>query len=214
MLVGKGDFSVVRAALVLAVEGRRRLVGRVRIVEVHPEKERLAGIARQPLHRLVHHHIPRTLHQVEIGVFQAVEIEVVVVKIKSLVQTEAVVEHGGTEHGSGGVPLLPQNGGQGRLLRIQPVAAEIVNAAVHGVGAGHHHGVRRQGDGHRSIGVLETGAVGSQGVNVRGARLAVAIAAQVVGPQGVNSNQQQVVRRGRVRFGRRRRPSGKDQAEC
>jgi hypothetical protein len=44
--------------------------------------------------------------------------------------------------------------------------------------------------------VLEAGAGGGQGINVRGAGLAIAIAAEVIGAQRVNGDEQEVGTRG------------------
>ncbi len=60
--VDVGDLAVVRRRLEAGGERRRRIVGRVRVVQMHPAEERLRAAAVEPLHRGVDHRIAAPLH--------------------------------------------------------------------------------------------------------------------------------------------------------
>jgi hypothetical protein len=70
-----------------------------------------------------------------------------------------------------------------------------VHAAQHGERSGEHYGVRRQCDWNRSVGALETGAIGGEGVNVGSADLFVAVTSNVIGSQRINCDHYNVGRR-------------------
>ena len=76
------------------------MIGKVRIVQMHPEKKLLLRVLRQPVQRHIGDDVAGTLHLIEIRFIQAAEIEMVVVEIESLVQSEARVEHRRRNHRS------------------------------------------------------------------------------------------------------------------
>ena len=60
--VDVGDLAVVRRRLEAGRERRRRIVRRVRVVEMHPAEERLRAAAVEPLHRRVDDRVAAPLH--------------------------------------------------------------------------------------------------------------------------------------------------------
>src|SRR5947199_9235636 len=86
--VGERNLAVVEASAIAAGVRFRRCVREMRIVKVDPEKERLPGSLLQPAQRLVHHQVAAPLGEVEIGLVQPAEVEVVKVGFESLIQSE------------------------------------------------------------------------------------------------------------------------------
>src|SRR5262249_8272229 len=86
--VGGGDFAVVGAdhgGRKAVANGLRRVVRRMRLVEVYPRQERLRGILIEPFDRLRHYLAARSPHGVETAIDAVLrEIEVVVIPIQSL----------------------------------------------------------------------------------------------------------------------------------
>ena len=193
------DFSVVRMVLVFGRIRNWGMIGIVGIIQVHPEKEFFLVILAEPVQGHVGHQVAGTLHFFQIRFLQAIEIEVVVVKIESAIQPKARIEHRRTDHGAGGVSVFLEHGSQGGLARSQLVSGEIVHAAPHGVSPGKHYGVRGQRDRHRSVGALKARALGRQRVDVRSANLLVAVASEMVGAQRIDSDDHHIRRRHRRR---------------
>src|SRR6267154_3217022 len=116
--IGECDFPIIGAVSVLFAERRWRAVREVGIVEVHPKEKLAVVILGEPIQRLISHNISRPLHLLKIRFLQPVEIEMVVVKVESLVQAEPRIEDGRTDYGPSGVSLLSENGGERRLVGI------------------------------------------------------------------------------------------------
>ncbi len=128
LLVDGGDLAVVGAAGVAGAPGRRRGIGRVGVVEVHPEEERARVVLRQPGERPVHHLAPRPL-RLEDDAGLRIALDLVVVDLESGLQPEAVVEHEGADEGGGAVAGAGEQGGEGRRARTErahPVVAQAV----------------------------------------------------------------------------------------
>ena len=197
--IGESDFSVVGTVLVFGRIRGRGMIGIVRIVQVHPEKEFLLIVLAEPVQGHVGHQVAGTLHFFQIRFLQAIEVEVVVVEIESAIQSKARIEHRRADHGAGRISMFLEHGSQGGLARAQFVGGEIVHAAPHGVSSGKHHGVRGQRDRHRSVGALKARAVGGERVDVGSANLLVAVASEMVGAQRVDSDDHHIRRRSRRR---------------
>ena len=199
----EGDFTVVGTVLVFGRIRGRGMIGIVRIVQVHPEKKLLLIILAEPVQRHIGHHVAGTLHFFQVGFLQAVEIEVVVVEIESAIQSEARIEHRRADHGTGHISIFLEHGSQGGLAWAQFVGGKIVHAAPHGISSGKHHGVRGQRDRHRSVGALEARTLGGERVDIGSANLLVAVAAEMVGTQRIDSDDHHIRRRNRRRQCRR-----------
>ena len=100
----------------------------MRIVQVHPEKEPLLIVLAQPIQHLIGYYIAGTLHFIEVRLFQAVEVEMVVIEVKTTVQAEARIQHRRGDDRTCRVSPLFQYGSQGLLLRAEAVATEIVHS--------------------------------------------------------------------------------------
>ncbi len=89
-------------------------------------------------------------------------------------------------------PLRAEYLGQ-RLVRVPQLVVEVVaNAVTRRDGAGQHRAVSRQRHRNRGIGVREDDALLGDPVDVRGDAAGIAVAAEVVGPAGVDADQEDV----------------------
>ncbi len=197
--VGVGDLGVV-GAVAGGRETRpvrfRRLVGSVRVVQVHPGEERLivSGISlAEPGQGLVDHLGARPLDGVHARcVLEPGEVEVVEEAVEALADPPARVEHEGADEAAGAETRGGEQLGQGHGLFLEIEAAVVAHAVGRRVGAGHQRGVRRQGKRRHRRGAVEAQAARRQPVEVRGLGRGVAVAAQPVGAQGVEGHQEQV----------------------
>ena len=112
LLIRKGDFAVIGLSRVFPAVRLRRTIGKMRIIQMHPQEELLLRVLAQPVQRQVGHDVPRTLHLIQVGFFQTAEIKVVVIEIEPPIQSETRVQNGRADHRSGSVSVLLENGSQ------------------------------------------------------------------------------------------------------
>ena len=105
--VGGGDLAVVGTPALLLAIRRGRIVGRVRLVEVHPGEER-ARLAADPLLRGRGHAVARPLG-LEHARARAAALDAIVVEVEPAREAEAPVEHVGGDEGGRGVPAALQH---------------------------------------------------------------------------------------------------------
>src|SRR5207245_7143246 len=97
--VGERNLAVVEASAIAAGEGFRRCVRKMRIVKVDPQEKRLPRDPLQPAQRLIHYQVAAPLGEVEIGLVQPAEVEMIEVGFKPLIQSESGVENGRADKG-------------------------------------------------------------------------------------------------------------------
>src|SRR6267154_3233241 len=85
--IGECDFSIIGPLFVLLAEWSRRTVREMRIVEMHPQKKLVVIVLAKPFQRQIGHYVSRTFHLLKIGFQQAIEIEMIVIKVEALIQT-------------------------------------------------------------------------------------------------------------------------------
>ena len=164
------------------------------IVQVHPEKESLLIVLAQPIERLIRHNVARSFHFVKVRFLQPVELEVVVVEVKAAVQSEARIEHRRGHYSARGVAILFQSRSQGRRLRAQTVSAKVVHSVQSRVSPSEDHSVGWQRDRDWSKSALELNPTGSKSIDIGGVNLLISIAAQVIGTERVNCDNDYVRR--------------------
>src|SRR6267378_4786832 len=91
LLIRESDLAVVRLCRIFATVRLGRTIRKVGIVEMNPKKKLILRILPQPVQRHIGDNIARPLHLVEIRFVQAAEVEVVVIEIKSLIESKARV---------------------------------------------------------------------------------------------------------------------------
>ena len=165
-LVGVGHLAEVRLARVAREERLRRLVGRVRVVEVDPGEELLRLHALEPREREVHHLVALLLDGAEVHDLVLREVEAVGVVVEALVEAPARVEHPGADEGPGRVAGLLQPLGERRRLLLDEEAAVVADAVVRGDEPGEDRRVRGKRQRHRGRGLLEEDALGRHRVDV------------------------------------------------
>jgi hypothetical protein len=153
--VGGGDLAVVGTPALLLAIGRGRIVGRVRLVEVHPGEERPRLVA-DPLLRGRGHDRTRALG-FEHARARGAALDAIVVEVEPAGQAEAPVEDVGGDEGRRRVSAALQHRGQGGGVRGEDRAAVEVHAVMRRLPAAEDRGVRRERERHRSQRLLEHG---------------------------------------------------------
>ena len=191
-LVGVGHLAEVPLAPVAREERLRRLVGRVGVVEVDPGEELLRLHALQPLEREVHHLVALLLDGAEVHDLVLREVEAVGVVVEALVEAPPRVEHPGADEGAGRVAARLHPLGERRRLLLDEEAAVVADAVLRGDEPGEDRRVRGKRQRHRGRGLLEEDALGGDRVDVRGVDAPEAVAAQSVGAQRVERDDDDV----------------------
>src|ERR1700751_169659 len=93
LFVGKSNLSVIRMRLVFFSIGRGWLIGIVRVIQVHPEKERPRRILPKPFKSLIGNNIAGPLHFIQVCFLQSIEFKMVVIEIEAAIQSEARIQN-------------------------------------------------------------------------------------------------------------------------
>jgi hypothetical protein len=189
-------------------EVRRGRVLGVRVVEVDPEEVGRLGGLREPGDGGVDDGVGGAVEGAG-----AVRLEAVVVDLEAAVEPEAAVEGRRADEGPGAVPARGEELGHRGQLRAERGAAVVVQAVLGGQGARQQAGVGREGERDVGVGALEARAARRQAVEVRRARVGVAVAPQAVGAGRVQGHQQEARVRREQGLGLRRARRAGDQAE-
>ncbi len=120
-----------------------------------------------------------------------------VIDVESLCDAEAAIEDEGADEGCGLIALLIEDLGQGLLFFGKAVGAVVANAVDGRVVAGHDRSVRGQRQWNRRSRPREVDPAPGKAVELRRGDLLRAVAAQGVGPQRVDRDQQEIC----LRFG-------------
>ena len=196
-LVGVGHLAQVLLPRVAGRERLGRLVGRVRVVEVDPGEELLRLHALEPLEREVHHLVALLLDGAEVHDLVLRQVEAVGVVVEALADPPLRVQHPGPDEGARRPATLPQALGERRQLLLDEEAAVVADTVPRRDEPGEDRRVRGQGERHRGRGLLEQDALGRQRVDVRRLDAPEPVAAQAVGAQRVERDDDDVqVRRG------------------
>ena len=153
-----------------------------------PQEERLG--------RVVSHHAAGDLGDLA-GVPQPVAREIVLVRVESLIEAELPLQHAEADHGSGAPAGVPK--GLGQRPVVLPQALPVgPNAMLERQQGGEKAGVARAGAGGVGVGALEQDAAGRQPIEM-GRVSRTAVAPEMISPQRVHDDQQQVGDGRRVR---------------
>ena len=187
--VGEGDLAVVEPAGELRPVGLGGIVGCVGVVEMDPDEERPPARVGEPPERVVDDLVGRPLGaRSGDGALP----EVLGEGVEALPEAEGGGHRVGPDEGRRAVALRLQPGGERLVARVEG-KDDVVAHAVHGrIEAGQDRRVRRPGHGYRGLGLLEPRAPRGEGVEGPRARLARAVDADVVGPQGVDGDEEEV----------------------
>ena len=120
------------------------------------------------------------------------QVESPVVMVKPLIQPETGIQDECTDKGTRSIAASLEQFGQGCLVLAQRSVGEIPDPMIHGIGAGHDGAEGGQGKRHLHHGVSKQNSIFRQTIYVRRAYTFVAIALDMVGPQGIDANQKDV----------------------
>ena len=193
----------LRVGLVHRPVGLRRLVLPVRVVEVHEEEHALVRVVLQPGEHLLHHLLGGALAPL---------------RLVPVVEAEADpgggLQGGRPDEAGGGVALVPGHLGEGQHLVLpaeEPAAVDHVrqDPVLEGVAAREHGGMAGERRGHGGVAALELDRLRGQPVDVGRGVPEVPVGPQVVRPERVDADQEDVG----VRTGLLPAPTGGRQEE-
>ena len=191
--VHERDLPVVGVAGESSRVVARRLVRRVGIVVVDPEEPGRRGSEPlvEPLERSARGLVGRPL---DVGRAPLVvsSRERVVVHLEAPVEPEPLLERKTRDERGRAVPGASERIGEGRDALRQGVVGVVADAVAERRQAGEDRGVRRPGDGRVGDGGVESHAAGGETVDHRRLRLLVAVAAEMICPQRVDRDEQDV----------------------
>ncbi len=192
--VGIGDFAVVRAILIPLAEGGREVIRDVRVIQMHPEEEWFAAPALQPADGPIHR-----VAGAACGVLQkftgfAWPGHVVIVNRETLVESAPLLEHYRTDEGGRIPPALLQPGGQRRRGASQHESSRVPHFMGGRIETREDAGMRRRRQRCLRHRILEQHAAFRDAVQGRGFDIAVTVAAEVVGTEGVDGDDDDIER--------------------
>ena len=203
--IDERDFARVRPAREPRAVRLRRVVRRVRVVEMHPREEARRGRRVEPRKRAIGDLVRRPLDARRGLPLRLVEIEVVDIRVEPLRNAPPAIQDIGADEPAGPKPCRREPLGERRLTRVELEPAVVADAVLRRVLRREQRRVRRQRERHGGHRLLEDHTARGDAIEVR--RLAVlrAVGAEAVGARRVERDQQQVeVARARAR--RRRTP--------
>ena len=192
LAVREGDLAEVGILAVLALKRLRRRVGGVRIVEVDPGEELAVLLLLEPAQGLVDDLVGGPLDLAERDPFEAAQVELVEVGVEALVEAPLGVEDVGGDEGRRVVAPGLERLGHGLELRGDDEAAVVADAVEGRQRPGQDGRVRGQGQGRLADAVLEPDAPGGEGVDGRRPDRGIAVTADLVGPERVHGDEDDV----------------------
>ncbi len=194
--VDERDLPVIRTAGMAGAKIFRRIVRRMRIKEVEPEEEGPRALPAQPGESPIDP-LVRTAGRMQELVERGIGRRPVVVVGEAAVEPEGAMEDESGDERRGVVAGHGKPLGQGGGRRGGQGHAVVDHAVVPGFDPGQESPVRRESQRDGGEGVLETNARAGESIDRRGFHLRGAIAAEPVGAQGVDRDEQHVARRRR-----------------
>ena len=186
--IDKGNSPVIGASLVTAGVRLRRVVGVMGIVKMNPEEERPPGALLQPAQRFVDYHVTRSFHNVCLRFVKMVEVEVIEIGFKTLIQSIAGIEHRGAEECPCSIAVLVQDLSERDCAGWKRIGGEVVHARGHGKASGKERSVCGKSQRNHGKGMSVAHGRTRQRIDVGRLNQPVAVAPQVVGTYRVNSN--------------------------
>jgi hypothetical protein len=184
LLVNVGDLAVVGRRPIPLRKGRRRVIVGMGIEVVDEQEERSAETAGHGDRPIGHGGGPALRDH------EATAAHRVVVHAEAPLEPVLPIQHGGGDHGRRVVARLRQPAREGLGTLRQAVDAVVANAVAVGEQPGQDRRVGGERDRHGREGLLEHDPVGRPTVDIRRRGRLIPIAAKVVGPGGVEADQQ------------------------
>ena len=173
-----------------------QMVGGVRIEVMHPKKEGLHPLILKPGNGS-----RRDIFRKAAGAQELIApLHVLVVVLEPMGKAGQVRNQWpGADEGCVEVAEAAQDLGQVKPLGVLGDGDAVdANPVLLRISAGEERNVGRTGQRDRAVGVLEANPLGGQTVNVGTGLAVVAVTGKMIGPQGIDGNQQNVRRVGRV----------------
>jgi hypothetical protein len=182
-------FSVIRPVLIKSQERFRGLIGIVRVITVNPEKPG-RGLTRKPLERSFHDYLGFSLP--ENLPFRLPAVKFIIINIEALVEPESMVKRKAPDKGCRGIALFLEMLGQRQKVLANDKIAVVVDSVHERSRSQENISVRRKSGRGLGEGSRKQNSMFGEAVDVRSFDVPRAVAAQSIGPQGVDRDQQQV----------------------
>ena len=192
LVVHVGNLPRIGAIGKPRLEGFRRIVRRVRVVEVQPGEEALRRVLVQPGCRVVDHFTRAARHVAERDRLVLRHVELVDVRVEPAVQPPFRVENEGAHERARLPASVLEDAGQRRVPAIEDVSPVVADAMLRGQQAGEDRGVRRQGQRRRGKRLLEQHPLGRQPIQVWRGGGAIAVRPEPIPPRRVERDEDDV----------------------
>ena len=190
--IDEGDLADVGAVRVARLEGLRRRVRRMRVVEVDPPEEARSGDLVEPRQRVIGYFIAGPIDAAERQRLIFRQVEVVEVGLKALRDPPLVIEYVGADEPAGGEAARLQPLGHRRLAVVEEEPSVVAHAVPRRELSREDRRVRRQRQRRRRDGLLEEHTFARQPIEVGRFDRAEPVGMDAVGARRVERDQQQV----------------------
>ena len=191
-IVGPGDLAVVQPAGVSRRVRFGRLVGIVRIVEVHPCEAPLRSGLAKPCRRFGHCRVSAFLDGIEEPCVVVANLEPVGVGVEPATESGLLRQHDRRYEGAGSEPASLQDLGEQRHARAQRRRYVVSNPMFGRVEPGKQRDMRGPRERHLRRRVQGHRALARQPIQVGRGHGRVAVYAQTIGAERVDGDQHQV----------------------
>jgi hypothetical protein len=188
-----GDLAEVEVVVEARPERLRRIVRRVRVVEMHPQEASFSLLSLPPFQRRLHDVLGARLLDVELELLVEVTVGLVV-NVEVMVEPVSRVQHEGADECSSGVALRLQPRGRGRNLAREAKAGVLAYTVLVREHAREDVRVGRQGDDVVRVRPGEDRALGREAIEVRRRAARVAVEADGVVSERVDRDEDDVAR--------------------
>src|SRR6266404_8535314 len=190
-MVGVRDLAIVRVLAILSAVRLRRIVWAVRIIQMQPQEKRAVWrpLAAEPVYGMRYALFCAAIHEANVFVLEGFGRKSIIVKIETARQTPATVKYERADHSASRVPILFERLSEGTELGIERVAREVLDSVLEWICAGENCGVRRPSERHLCNSALKDNAIMGQAVEGWSFDVGISVAAEVIGPNGVDRDQ-------------------------
>lgn len=189
-VVGESDLTSIEIVGETRSEGLGRIVVVVRIVVMEEQEKVFVSVIFEPLPRQSRRLITFPLAQEK---YLVLLFETVVIGIEALAQVEFRVKDEAADDGPRRVAPLSQHFGQGHVRVGEAITEVIVHAVDRRDGSRQHRAMRGQSRGDGGDHVFEEHALSRDVIDVRRRLPWEAVARQVVGPQRIDADEENVL---------------------
>src|SRR5438552_11625993 len=198
-MIGIRDLAVVEVVAIVGEIWFEWIEGAVRVVQVQPEKKRTGTTSLpafgQPAKRTSDAGLGFAINQSWVLLQKGLGGECIIVKIEAARQATHSIQHIRAHDRAGRIPIFLESLRDRAELRIERLSSEILNYVLKRISAGEDCGVRRPRQRHLRNCAVKDYSVMRERVESWSLTIGVSVAAEMVGADRVDGDQNYVVRR-------------------